>query len=95
MAFVWRLIQVRFTIGPDGDKTGLTLFIDGYDSGEREKFASAIYLMLDQTLGEYDVETKVGFIELEAASTRSASVKQPFSSLAESFDRWLKSNSKR
>jgi len=87
--------QVRFTIGPDGDKTGLTLFIDGYDPAEREKFASAIYLMLDQTLGEYDVETKVGFIELEAASTRSASVKQPFASLAASFDRWLKSNSKR
>jgi hypothetical protein len=87
--------QVRFTIGPDGDKAGLTLFIDGYDPAEREQFASAVYLMLDQALGEYDVETKVGFIELEAASTRSASVKQPFSSLAESFDRWLKSNSKR
>jgi hypothetical protein len=87
--------QVRFTIGPDGEKAGLTLFIDDYNAAEREKFASAVYLMLDQTLGEYDVETKVGFIELEAASTRSASVKQPFSSLAESFDRWFKSNSKR
>ena len=87
--------QVRFTIGPDGDKAGLTLFIDGYDPAEREKFASAVYLMLDQTLGEYDVETKVGFIELESASAPSRLVKQAFSSLAESFDGWLKSNSKK
>lgn len=87
--------QVRFTIGPDGNKVGLTLFIDGYDPAAREKFGKAIYLMLDQALGEYDVETKVGFIEFEAAEARSASVKQPFSSLPESFDRWLKSNSKR
>ena len=87
--------QVRFTIGPDGEKAGLTLFIDGYDPAEREKFATAVYLMLDQTLGEYDVETKVGFIELESATAPSRSVKQPFSSLAESFDGWLKSNSKK
>lgn len=86
--------QVRYTIAPDGDKAGLTLFIDGYAPDEREKFASAIYLMLDQTLGEYDVETKVGFVELEPASTPSRLAKQPFSSLAESFDQWLKANSK-
>lgn len=87
--------QVRFTIGPDGDKAGLTLFIEGYNPTERDKFASAVYLMLDQTLGEYDVETKVGFIELESASAPSRLVKQPFSSLTESFDRLLKSSLKK
>ena len=87
--------QVRFTIAPDGDKAGLTLFIDGYNPTERYKFASAVYLMLDQTLGEYDVETKVGIIELETASAPSRSVKQPFSSLTESFDRLLKSTIKK
>ena len=87
--------QLRFTIQPDGDKVGLTLFIQGYDPAEHEKFASVVYLMLDQALGEYDVETKVGFIELESASAPSELVKQPFSSLAEGVDSWLKSNSKK
>jgi hypothetical protein len=87
--------QLRFTIQSDGDKAGLTLFIEGYNPTEREKCASAVYLMLDQTLGEYDVETKAGFIELESASAPSRLVKQPFSSLAENFDRWLESTSKK
>lgn len=87
--------QLKFTIQPDGDKVDLTLFIEGYNPTDRENFASAIYLMLDQTLGEYDVETRVGFIDLESASAPSRLIKQPFSSLAENFDRWLKSTSKK
>ena len=87
--------QVEFTIEPDGDKNGITLFIEAYNPSEHEKYAGVVYLMLDQTLGEYDVETKVGFIELKSRSAQSKLAKQPFSALAQSFDRLIKSNSKK
>jgi len=86
--------QVEFTIEPDGDKAGITLFIEGYSRSEHEKYAALVFLMLDQTLGEYDVETKVGFIELKSRSTKSNSAKRPFSALVQSIDRLIKSDSK-
>lgn len=82
--------QVEFTIEPDGDKAGLTLFIDGYNPTAREKYAGVIYLMLDHALGEYDVETKVGFIEFKSRSAPSTMAKEPFSALPQSFDRFIR-----
>lgn len=70
--------QVEFTIEPDDAKAGLTLFIDGYKETEHERYASVAFLMLDQSLGEYDVETKVGFVEFRPSSTKSKLVKLPF-----------------
>jgi hypothetical protein len=86
--------QVQFTIEPDGDKAGITLFIEGYSHNEHEKYAGVVYLMLDQALGEYDVETKVGFIELKSNSAASNLAKQSFSALAPTFDKFVKSISK-
>ena len=84
--------QMEFTLEPDGTKIGVTLFIEGYSEAEREKYAGVGFLLLDQSLGEYDVETKVGFVEFKPSSTKSNLVKQPFPALAESFDRFLKSD---
>jgi hypothetical protein len=86
--------QLQFTIEPDGDKAGITLFIEGYNLREHEKYAGVVYLMLDQALGEYDVETKVGFIELKSNSAASNLAKQSFSSLATAFDKLVKFISK-
>jgi hypothetical protein len=86
--------QLKFTIEPDGDKAGITLFIEGYSPSEHEKYAGVVYLMLDQALGEYDVETKVGFIELKSNLATSNLAKQSFSALAPTFDKLVKSISK-
>ena len=86
--------QVKFTIENDGAKAGLTLFIDGYKETEHDKYARVAFLMLDQSLGEYDVETNIGFVEFRPTSAKSNLVKQPFSALMESFDRFVKSNVK-
>jgi hypothetical protein len=86
--------QVEFTIEPDGAKAGITFFIEGYKETEHVRYASVVYLMLDQSLGEYDVETKVGFIEFKARSAKSKSVTRPLSALVTSFDRLVKSDSK-
>lgn len=86
--------QLQFTIEPDGDKAGITLFIEGYRQSEHQKYAGVVYLMLDQELGEYDVETKVGFIELKPNTVASKLTKQSFSALAPTFDKFVKSTSK-
>ena len=86
--------QVQFTIEPDGDKAGITLFIEGYSPNEFEKYAGVIFLMLDQVLGEYDVETKVGFIKLKSKSAASNLARKSFSALAPTFDKFVKSISK-
>lgn len=86
--------QLQFTIEPDGAKAGITLFIEGYSANEHLKYASVVYLMLDQALGEYDVETKIGFIELKSNSGASNLAKQPFSALPPTFDKFVKSISK-
>ena len=86
--------QVQFTIEPDGEKVGITLFVEGYSPAEHERYAGIGYLLLDQALGEYDVETKVGFIEFKADSAGSKLPKQSFSGLARSFDGLIRSNSK-
>ncbi len=87
--------QVQFTIEPDGEKVGLTLFIEGYTPADNAKYAGVGYLMLDQALGEYDVETRVGGIEFKERLAASKLMKQPFSSLPQSFDSMVKHDAKK
>ncbi|WP_413699080.1 hypothetical protein ACLKMH_16225 [Psychromonas sp. KJ10-10] len=39
------------------------MFFDNYSDKEHTTYASIGYLFLDESIGEYDVETKIGFIE--------------------------------
>lgn len=81
--------QFKFTIEPDGEKAGITLYIDGYDPSRRDLFAKAGFLFLDNCLGEYDMETKVGFVEFGPASVSSSIPKQSLSELPETFDKFV------
>jgi hypothetical protein len=83
--------QIEFTIEPDGTKAGITLFIDGYSENDRTRYAGVAYLMLDHALGEYDVETKVGFIEFKPGDAVTKLKKQPFKGLVRSFDEFMAS----
>ncbi|MFP2956396.1 hypothetical protein ACLEPN_00825 [Myxococcus sp. 1LA] len=44
----------------------LFLYINNFEQGERQRFAPVVYLLLDDILGEYDVETKIDGIEFDA-----------------------------
>ena len=55
--------QVTFTANRRNGKVDLVLYIEGYKPIEREKYAPLVFLMLDECLGEYDVEMKVGAID--------------------------------
>lgn len=81
--------DVQFTIEPDGEKAGITLYIDGYKESQRREFGSIGFLFLDSSLGEYDVETKVGFIEFKPSTEPTKLTKLPLVELPEIFDRFF------
>lgn len=55
--------DVFYNLYNDEGKLGIILFFDNYNQAEYEKYVSIGFLLLDQILGEYDVATKLGFIE--------------------------------
>lgn len=68
------------------NKLGILMFFVDYSESERDYFGQISFLLLDEALGEYDVETKVGVIA--SFSTESAYYKSalPLSQLSEDFD---------
>lgn len=55
--------DVWFRTEADGTKVGITLFLPHSNGVDKEVITGAAFLLLDAALGEYDVETKVGFVE--------------------------------
>lgn len=58
---------VLVRLEPEGDKADITMYIPGYSEMRRDSFLPIAYLMLDQALGEHDVEMRVGTIEVQDA----------------------------
>ena len=78
--------DVFYQLVKDGDKIGIILFLDGYTEAEKELYGQIGYLFLDEALGEYDMETKVGLIELQSKNSKYFKGAHPLSELAEHFD---------
>src|SRR5262249_23226597 len=76
---------VSVLLQPDGQKAGLTVFIPGYNEGAHEIYAGIAFLLLDQALGEYDVETRVGFVDVKAPSPNLADARS-LKELPKAFD---------
>jgi hypothetical protein len=80
---------VVVALQPHSDKVDLTLYLPGYSEHTQDKYKGIAFLFLDQALGEYDVETRVGYIDLKArdeAPPRALSLAQ----LPAAFDSLLK-----
>jgi hypothetical protein len=82
--------DVYCTVEPDGGKAGITVFIRGYEAGQGKIYKGIAFLMLDQALGEYDVETKVGFIQVKPFSADSKLEKKLIKELTKVFDDFWK-----
>ena len=82
--------DVYCTVEPDGGKAGITVFIRGYEAEQGKIYKGIAFLMLDQALGEYDVETKVGFIQVKPFSAESELEKKPIKELTKVFDDFWK-----
>lgn len=76
---------VSVGVHPDGAKVGLTVFIPGYAASERRTFGSIAFLFLDQALGEFDVETRVGDVDVRAPLPVDSNA-VPLSELPQTFD---------
>ena len=49
-------------------KANITLFLPGYVAAAKPTYTSIAFLLLDQALGEYDVEMRVGEILVKPLS---------------------------
>ncbi len=81
--------SVRVHMEINGRIADLTVFIPGYTAENRDSYTAINYLLLDQALGEFDVETYVGQIRVES----SPGIGQKTYSLAElpaAFDSLIK-----
>lgn len=67
-------------------KIGLVLHFAGYDDDVADVCHQVGYLLLDEALGERDVETKVGFIDFEALGDEVPENALPLPELAPVFD---------
>lgn len=78
--------DVHYQLFKDGAKIGIVVFFDGYNDDEHEIYGQIGFLYLDEALGEYDIETKVGFIEFHDRSSEHFDGARPIADLPAHFD---------
>ena len=81
-------IDVQFSLSDNGKVAGICLFIPGFQEGD-VALKQIGYLLLDETLGEYDVETRLGLIKMLSTDTRTAGDRYPLADLPTLFDQLL------
>jgi hypothetical protein len=77
--------DVQFSLVDNGKIAGLYLFIPGYRDGDVD-LKQIGYLLLDEALGEYDVETRLGLIKMLPPDTRTEGDRYPLPDLPALFD---------
>ncbi len=81
--------DVHFQMFKDGEKVGIVLFLEGQNDAQSDTYANIGYLMLDEALGEFDIETKVGFIEFHNRESEYFEGARLLSELPEAFDSYF------
>ena len=77
--------EVQFTLLDNGKVAGVYLFIPGFREDDAD-LKQIGYLILDDVLGEYDVEARLGLIKMLSAETRTQGERYPLSELPARFD---------
>ena len=52
-----------FWLQPEGEHIDLILYVPGLSEDNRKEFVNACYVLLDMAIGEYDVATKIRYID--------------------------------
>jgi hypothetical protein len=73
----------------DTSKVGILLFFKDYKESEKDVWGQIGYLFLDEALGEYDVETKVGAIIFESTGSEYFKHSHRLSELQKDFDSYF------
>jgi hypothetical protein len=86
--------NVQFSLLDNGTKAGIYLFIPGFQEDDKD-LKQIGYLLLDDVLGEYDVETRLGLIKMFPPETPIQGQRYPFSFLPMHFDELISKLEKR
>jgi hypothetical protein len=78
--------DVEVALMSNGREIGVRIFFDGYTQDTHQLWGMFGYLFLDQALGEFDVETKLGLIDFAAIDSKGKTVTVPLPKLPELFD---------
>jgi hypothetical protein len=70
----------------NGKMAGLYMFIPGFREHDMD-LKQIGYLLLDEALGEYDVESRLGLIKMLSPQTPTEGERHPFADLPALFDR--------
>ena len=77
--------DVSFTLLDNGKNAGIDLFIPGYR--EHDMALKQIgYLFLDEALGEFDVEMRLGLIRMKDSNSKVTAPRYPIENLPGQFD---------
>ncbi len=77
--------QVKFSLLDNGQTAGVRLFIPGFQEGDTD-WKQIGYLLLDDALGEFDVETRLGLIKMYSPDASTSEKRYPFPDLPQLFD---------
>jgi hypothetical protein len=77
--------DVQFSLLDNGRVAGVYLFIPGFEDDDAD-FKQIGYLLLDETLGEYDVESRLGLIKMLPSKSRTVEERHPLLDLPARFD---------
>jgi hypothetical protein len=80
--------NVQFSLLDNGKTAGVYLFIAGCRENDPD-LKQIGYLLLDETLGEYDVESRLGLIKMLSPETHTDGVRYPLAELAARFDEFV------
>lgn len=84
-------VDVHYVVVRDSSpsKIGVLLFFENYSEDLKDIFGNISYLYLDQAIGEFNVETRVGVIEVFDRSSKYFASARPIEELGEHFDEVL------
>lgn len=77
--------DVQYSLLRGNNDLGVYLFIPGYSDDDHE-VGLVGYLFLDEALGEYDIETKVGLIKMFPPEADTPGLRYPLGELPAHFD---------
>jgi hypothetical protein len=81
--------DIRFQVFNDGEKIGILLMFDDYTEKNRDQFVGIGFIFLDRSLGEYDVMTKVGFVDFSGKESNFYPGAPQLPQLSKVFDEYF------
>lgn len=77
--------EVQFSLLDNGKIAGIYMFLPGFQETDVD-LKQVGYLLLDEALGEYDVETRLGLIKMLSPDAQTDGDRYPLSELPAQFD---------